>query len=1059
VPNPQYSSFPYIYSSKGLNARNTIDRMPDHTYWNLDNAECRQENSIASRLGRTVISAEPPALGGINAPLADLNVHTLARLKGLEEPTRYAGAGTNLYRGTIPLEVSSYNAINGAFIFSGNRFSTANYRPANTGNPAIFFADSNVMVKDFGISNPLQRATVEQWGIFPPTAPPTLSLNSQLTTLIDNFDAVSGSYSYNNFTGTSSVTVVNTTLTTAVTTAPGLVTVTPVSMTNIVPNSALSVNLEHGVFVTAVTDSTFTAFFQSNHPIGATVLNNGITGTAGAGSSGVYLAFTGNLTQGNFGDGNITIGLEIATPANVVQINVYFDVSPGTFSEGASPGSYAARVSTGLPITSTFQEFSIPLSSFVPQGTAGSPGMTWANITNWYIGFVTSAPTVITIADFSYVNGAGPSVLDGGVPYDYRITFYNENTGDESGPSVVMIPSNFISPLGQPVTVNFAAAVTPPPPIDPQITDIRIYRRGGTLPNQWLQVGQVPIGTTSFVDTLTDQQIATNNILTVDTAPPVTSTLSIPVNTTLTAAIAALGENTVALGSLDNVFVNQMVTIDPLLATEETVIVQAITGTDITAYFQYLHANGALVQASTRSGQPCNIATIAFNIAWVAGDPNNPDILYYSAPSNPESFPVENFVELGTPSDPIMGIVEWNGQLYVFTQNTVWNILGAQGGSVPFPYKTAADHGLNAMFGWTLTEGEIYYQSFGGIYAFQGAASRYASADIEWIFTAQFIKDDIQRAVVLMDPTQASQTLMAYFQNEIYVSYIGLDGNRHRVIFDQVHQRWRNDDVPANSMLVQEDIYTFLFGGTNGLIYQDRTGNFDSGGSAAATPILFNVQTSALDMGMPKNFKNFNEFTIDIDTGGLPVTITLLFDYGLTPVSLGTVTTTAGRQQVDFQINAGQGQLSLNVSVKLTASITTNISSPIEVYEAHIRATAEAELRKSFDSYIMDYGSPDYKFVKQSWIEYYALDVAGIIFNCYVGGSTTPVFTFTLPQSMTRTSKRVRHPATKGRIWRWVATSNSDFRLYSDSRNEWKSVTQDKGYQVRPLQQETPQQP
>jgi hypothetical protein len=107
----------------------------------------------------------------------------------------------------------------------------------------------------------------------------------------------------------------------------------------------------------------------------------------------------------------------------------------------------------------------------------------------------------------------------------------------------------------------------------------------------------------------------------------------------------------------------------------------------------------------------------------------------------------------------------------------------------------------------------------------------------------------------------------------------------------------------------------------------------------------------------------------------------------------------------------------------------------------------------------MDYGSPDYKFVKQSWIEYLALDPAGITFNCYVGGSTIPVFTFTLPQALTRTSKKIRHPATKGRIWRWVATSNSDFRLYSDSRNEWKSVTQDKGYQMRPLQQETPKQP
>src|SRR5271170_833491 len=200
MPNPAYVSYPLVLSSKGLNARNTIDRMPPNTWWNFDNAECRQENSIASRLGRTVISAEPPVLGGLNTPLADLNVHTLARLKGLEVNTRYAGAGTNLYRSTIPLEISSYIPINGAFILSGNRFSVANYRPADTGNPAIFFADTNAMVKDFGINNSLTQDLVEQWGIFPPTAPPTLSIGTQLTEMIDEFDAGSSTYGYNNFT-------------------------------------------------------------------------------------------------------------------------------------------------------------------------------------------------------------------------------------------------------------------------------------------------------------------------------------------------------------------------------------------------------------------------------------------------------------------------------------------------------------------------------------------------------------------------------------------------------------------------------------------------------------------------------------------------------------------------------------------------------------------------------------------------------------------------------------------------------------------------------------------
>ena len=1061
MPNPQYQTTSFILSSKGLNSRNTIDRINPGQYYNLDNAEVRQENSLASRLGRFPITYGERIFGhppNVILPLPDTDIHNLARLKGLGvEAYRYAGAGPNLYRERIPgLPSGHFDTINGAFVFSGNQWSSANYRPDNSSTPYIFFADDNVMVKDNG-----SFTTVEQWGIFPPTAPPVLSLGDSLTQVIDSFPAAPGPYTISGFNTPTNASLVNTTLGTAVNAAPGFFTVFPPSMTNIIANSIVSVGTETNIQVFSATQSSFTAYFTHNHLASDAVVSNGISMTNTATITTVFnpsFSFSANAAnQLNAGDGFIYLGLKLSDYTKVSTIGL-------SFYTPIVNAYNAVLTSTSTPPigqTNAYQEIAIPISAFSVAPGAGTPGNSWVNVDAWNIGvnFTTSSGQTLTLGNISYAGGVGPTVMGTGAsPYDYRITFYNINTGDESGPSVVM--ANFINPIGQSVVINFVDAVTPPPPIDPQVTHIRIYRLAVTLPNQWLQVGQVPIGTTTFTDTLTDQQIATNNILNVDTAPPVTSTLPVPVNTTLTSAVTVPGENIVSVGSTANMFVYQALTIDPLTTVEETVLVQAVGGGNITAYFQFSHIIGAVVQANTRAGQPCNIATIAFNRAWIAGDPNNPDILYYSDVFNPESFPVENFLEIGSPSDPIMAVMEWNGQLYVFTQNTVWNILGAQEGSqAPLPFKTAAKHGLQAQFGWCIAEGEIYYQSFGGIYAFQGSDSRYASADIEWIFTAQFIDDDIQRVVPLMDPTKISQTVMAYYQNEIYVAYTGQDGNTHRVIWDKVHGRWRNDDVPAICMLVEDDIYTLLFGTTTGMIYQDRIGNYDAGGLTGPDPIAFNVQTAALDLGMPKNFKNFNEFTIDIDTGGLPVTITLLFDYGLTPVPLGTVTTTGGRGQFEFNINNGDGQLSLNVSVQLTASITTNITSPIEVYELHIRATPEAELRESYDSYITDFGSPDYKFVKQGWFEYMALGAAGITFNFFVGGSTNPAFAFTVPQALTRTSKRVRFPATKGRIWRWVATSASPFRLYSDSRIEWKAVTQDKGYQVRPLQQETPQQP
>jgi hypothetical protein len=964
------------------------------------------------------------------------------------------------------------------------------------------------MVKDNG-----SLATVQQWGIFPPTAPPVTSLLNYDNINIDDFNSPVGDYTAAGFTGSlSSVSIVMTTLyQDPVTGAPGVFTTIPFSPNNIIPASQISVGTENDIVIistarpTGFGKTSLTAFFQDDHTTGEAIVNNAIQGVVAAGATAtITRTFTGNL--GTIGDsvtnGNDYINLGLMISAELgSKFTILFDVGDGSFTQsyysytitdyvplpnpgsgtGGTPGGpvpHAPDPGTPRPTqpsgVNAFVELALPISGFTAVGQAGLPGSTWANVNSWRIQIVNGSSTTALTASFNdfYLFGGGGPDASVGYQYDYRITFFNINTGDESGPSIVQV--NGLNPINQPVEIDWTQAVTSPsPPLDPQITHVRVYRRGGTLPDDWLLIGQVPIGTNFLQDLLSDEDIAGNQILDTDTAPPVTSTLSVPVNTAIQAAIAATGENTVALGSVANVFVNQNITIDPFTTVAETVIVQSISGNNITAFFQYTHDSGAVVQASTRTGQPCNIGCIAFDRAWIAGDPNNPDILYYSDIFNPESFSVENFIEIGIPSDPIMAIMPWNGQLYVFTQNTVWNILGAQGAAIsgittPVAYKTAAKHGLNCNFGWTITEGEIWYQSFGGVYAFEGSDSKYSSEPIEWIFTDQFISDSLDRPVVMMDPSQVSQTLMSYYQNEVYVSYIGLDGNRHRVIWSRIYNRWRNDDAPANAMLVEDDTYKLLFGTTTGMIYQDRVGNFDSDGFAGAqlfSPINFNVQTVALDLGMPKNFKVFNELTLDIDTGGIPVTITLLFDNGLTPVSLGTVTSN-GRSQMDFNINAGAGQLSLNVSVQLTATIQTAITNPITLYEVHIRATPEAELRKSYDSYIMDFGTPDYKIVKQGWIEYMALDPAGITFNVYVGSNTlvTPPnnnieFSFTLPQSLTRTSWRVRFPATKGRIWRWVATSAGDFRLYSDSRIEYYPVTKDKGSAALPFQQATPKQP
>lgn len=1026
MADSQYQSYPYIFSSKGLFARYAVDRIPDHGYANLANTESREESSISSRLGRLALTQN----GVNNTPLGG-PVHSLGRLNSLNGSLyKYGGAGTSLYRRQSDT-AGAYTSV--ATGFSGSRFAPRYYRPSFSSFPYAFFADSAQMLKDNGVLNPLQL-----WGILQPAIPPSLALGAASEfTDIQEFEVDSG-FVYPDAGSHSAIQQVNTTIDAI--TGTGKQTATPADMTNILVGSYLNIDTggsAEKVFVFSVTASTFTGFFANTHLAGTACTDTAL--------SVAKIHATG---QFNF-NWNTTLNLNSpgsthAFPGDIFSILVSADTA-STYDfeivfQTTSLGDWFVFELPGVVLDgSDFSQLTFLRSAAIQFGNPD-----WSNITE-----ISITCTNTSIADFAILFNdflllSGGLTTTGGIPYDYRYTYFNINTGHESNPSVVLVSG--ISPMNEAVTATW----TPSP--DPQVTHVRLYRRGGTLATGWQLVAQVPVGTTMFGDAFPDAFIAEQLVLALDNDAPVTSTLVVPVNTTLGTSVTAGSSQTVAPASMANIFPNQLMIVDYNGLLEETVVVQSVTGTTFTAYFQLAHTSTAVLYASTRTALPVNVSAIAFNQGWLAGDPNNPHYLYYSKVTDVESFPPENFVEVGTPTDPIVAIREFRGQLFAWTQTTVYTILGANLNLTPAPFKTSCHHGLYSLYGITEVEGEIWYYSNDGIYAFQGGDARYVSEPIEWLFRSQSLGP-----VSPADPAHAADLILEFFKNEVFVAYTGLDGNRHRVVYNTTYKRWKNDDVPAFSMMTQDDTDVLFFGDTTGMIYQDRIGNFDDTGITAGVrnppaAINFNLQTASMDQGSPKNQKNYQEVTVDIDTGGVPVAVILLFDNAATVVNLGNVTTT-GRGQVTFKVNGDQGQLSRNVALNLTASLTGAV---VNVFESHIRGTVEAEQRKVFDSYWVKYGSDEFKTGKQGWFEYVAPDPAGVMFNLYIEGGTVPVFTFTLPQATVRTAKRVRFIPLKAKVWRWTAASASDFQLYNESQIEIKPWTTSKGYEKAKLAAGTP---
>jgi hypothetical protein len=167
---------------------------------------------------------------------------------------------------------------------------------------------------------------------------------------------------------------------------------------------------------------------------------------------------------------------------------------------------------------------------------------------------------------------------------------------------------------------------------------------------------------------------------------------------------------------------------------------------------------------------------------------------------------------------------------------------------------------------------------------------------------------------------------------------------------------------------------------------------------------------------------------------GQVLTVQLLFDDGIAPITLATVNTGSTRQKVQLPVNAGLGQESYKMSVVLTIPA---LVAPI-LYQVNLYAAVLAANRSTFDTYWVKANTDESKLFKEGYFDY--TSVAPITVSLYADGSTTPYYTFTLPTNTARASvpQRVRFPAIKCRMWRCVATSDQAFQWWTAPFVEWK---------------------
>lgn len=1083
MADAQYKTFNLVLESRGISARYVDDATPNAVFLNEDNCEELDENAIGSRLGTQIINKT----GSVVNALPGL-VHSVNELNGLAGAAwRYAGVGTGLYRrnaaGTGPYTLLSN-------LFSGKPWQAASGAPSVISTlPTMFFADANGMFKDNGT-----LASPQQMGIFQPAFPVQAQAQEPDLIALDPFTDPAGSYSYTGIGGGTSGTYVSTTLASAVV-ATGIQTVSVADPTQPGLFQLLTIGSgpsQETVLAIFLTPTGFTANFTKLHSIGDTVTTPDLTVTVPASTTAtVSKSFSGTpiaawpttLQQADY----IGLYLYVSDPTQVQSITLKFDCGDGSFDTdffykviaqgplqsllatindpttaatdallseslglyGNSSGSIA-QLNSGL---AQWTPLLIQLSDFAGSGRAdfSDPVHNWNAVNGYQIEIVTNDNTSADVGMSSLIlfGGAGPDSF-GGVSYDYLFTFYNTVDGTESNPCMTMsdifppLQTNFVVPRRQPVLLTMNTSI-----VDSQTNRLRVYRRGGTLGDNYRRVDEIPLGgdgVTTYLDIASDSDIEDNDFISFVNDVPVTSSLPTPVNTTLLTAITTTNQVvSVFPASMANISVRQQVslgmfTLDDLLQNFETVIVLAIFSDHFTAFVQNTHAVGELITATASYGQPVTLMVAAYDQFYFAGDTNNPNYLYYSGKSTPQAVSSAAYVEVAEAGDTITIVAEYKGNLYVSCLKSGWWSIapGSNGTGKPTVYPTACKHGGIAPNGWFATEEALFYQAIDGLRAFAGGASQYLSQDQEFIFQGIGTTP-----IVEADQTQLNKTRAAFWNNMHFWSYVGVDGNRHRLIYHQIYKRWRNDDLDAESIFLEKDTNTLVFGDSEGLVHIDRIGTIDEGNNAGTLvqlPIDMDLQTPFLNQGMPVQQKQYQEFTLDCNTNGQTIAVMLIFNDGEFSESLGTITTTS-RQRINLNLNNGDGFMAYKVSLQLTCAATQRVY----IYQAAIRALALAMTRQSMDTFNLKFSTDESKLVKQSYWEYTSTTPINV--TVQYDDPCWPPYSFTLPSSNgARVVIRIRFPAVKLRWMRTIATSTADFMLWSDSNFEVKPICSGKGY-------------
>jgi len=271
---------------------------------------------------------------------------------------------------------------------------------------------------------------------------------------------------------------------------------------------------------------------------------------------------------------------------------------------------------------------------------------------------------------------------------------------------------------------------------------------------------------------------------------------------------------------------------------------------------------------------------------FAAGDPDNPHYLWFSKRFRPESFPTDNFIEIGTANDPITSLVPIAGLLGMFTRDTKYRVSG--NASTGFThYEAISRRGTRATKSVVPSDQGIIFLANDGVYTTNLIGpDKKINGKIESIFTGDTVSDEKPINQDAMD-----QVAGTYYKNKYYFTApVGTSTTPNRMfIYAFDTEEWTVFDLGGGSMLYEPDTDFLVLGGDDSFIYVCEIGVSDNGAAVSAE-----VRTKDFQGGSYNTNNLFLYIKADVEVAnGTTLTIKFYVDDELTHTK--TITYTAGR--------------------------------------------------------------------------------------------------------------------------------------------------------------------